>query len=486
MAGNNPKPENKQLRMHLGRAGVGLAITGGAVAAIVLVGSFAMPTIELEPASATIDTAASATRTLTCAGSALELGADPSRPLLALPMGATTFTLQDATGYAGKTTNFARESDSTGGMEGAGSGVMLEVEGDQVYAEALAESEIAQSSALKGLLTTQCIEASNESWIVGGTTTLGSVTLLSLTNPGDVPATVFVNVYDDKGPVESLQSSGVVVPPKSQRTVSINGAAPERSSLAMQVLSRGAKVVATLQESLVEGLNPIGVDTVQGVDKPRKQLVIPGVTTPVVAGVNTIDDHGHDRAGHTLRLLAPGDTGGIVKVTGVNAEGKTVKLISEYVHPHAVTEFALEELTEEFTTVLVDAEVPVVASVTGLGVGTTGEDIAWFTAAPVIDREIAVAVPDGPNAQLTLYNPSDEAVIIDLVAGKGDTPKANLTLTVPAKSSVRQAVKANSGYQLLTGAAVHAALSFTGDGLLSGFPLVPPAGSAETVQVYTR
>lgn len=482
----NSQRDTKQLRVHLGRAGVGLAITGGAVAAIVLVGSFAMPQIELEPASATIDTAASATRTLTCAGSALELGADPTRPLLALPMGATTLTLQDATGYADKTSNFARESDSSGGMEGAGTGVMLQVDGDQVYAEALAESEIAQSSALKGLVTTQCIEATNESWIVGGTTTLGSVTLLSLTNPGDVPATVFVNVYDDKGLVESLQSTGVVVPEKSQRTVSINGAAPERGSLAVQVLSRGAKVVATMQESLVQGLNAMGVDTVQGVAKPSTQLVIPGVTTPIVAGVNTVDDHGHDRAGHTLRVLAPGDTGGIVKVTGVNAEGTTVKLVSEYVHPQAVTEFALEELTEEFTTVVVDAEVPVVASVTGLGVGATGEDIAWFTAAPAIDREIAVAVPDGPDAQLTLYNPSDEAVIVDLVAGQGNTPDANLTITLPARSSVRQAVKANSGYQLLTGTAVFAALSFTGDGLLSGFPIVPPAGAAETVQVYTR
>lgn len=478
--------EKKQLRLHLGRAGVGLAITGGVVAAILLVGSVAMPKIELEPVAATIDTAASATRTLTCAGSALELGADPSRPLLAMPTGVTVLTLQDATGYAGKTSSFARESDPTGGMEGAGSGVMLEVEGDQVYAEALSESELPQSGALKGLVTTQCIEATNESWIVGGTTTLGSVTLLSLTNPGDVPATVFVNVYDDKGLVESLQSSGVVVPPKSQRSVSLNGAAPEREKLAVQVLSRGAKVVATLQESLVQGLNPMGVDTVQGIDKPSTTLVIPGITTPVVAGINTVDDHGHDRAGHTLRVLAPGDAGGIVKATGVNAEGKTVKLVSEYVHPGEVTEFALENLTEEFSTVVVDAEVPVVASVTGLGVGSSGEDIAWFTAAPAIDREIAVAVPDAPGAQLTLYNPSDEAVIVDLVAGEGTTPDANLTVTVPAHSSVRQAVKANSGYQLLTGTAVYAALSFAGDGLLSGFPIVPPAGAAETVQVYTR
>lgn len=480
------KRDMGQLRIHLGRAAVGLAITGGVVAAILLVGSVAMPKIELQPASATIDTAASATRTLACAGSALELGADPARPLLAIPTGVTELTLQDATGYAGKTSSFARESDSSGGMEGAGSGVMLTIDGDQVYAEALAESEMPASSSLKGLVTTQCIEASNETWIVGGTTTLGSVTLLSLTNPGDVPATVFVNVYDGKGLVESLQSTGMVVPAKSQRTVSINGAAPEREKLAMQVLSRGAKVVATLQESLVQGLNPVGVDTVQGIAKPSKNLVIPGVTTPVIAGVNTVDDHGHDRAGHTLRVLAPGETGGIVKATGVNAEGKTVKLVSEYVHPGEVTEFALEALTEEFTTVLVDAEVPVVASVTGLGVGAAGEDIAWFTAAPVIDREIAVAVPNGPDAQLTLYNPSNEAVIVDLVAGEGNTPDANLTITVPAKSSLRQVVKANSGYQLLTGSAVHAALSFAGDGMLSGFPIVAPAGSAETVKVYTR
>lgn len=472
-------PDKKAVRTHVTRAGVGLAITAGAVGAIVLLGSFAMPTIELTPTAATVDTAQNATRTLACAGSALELGADPSRPLLAIPSGSTSVTVQNSTGNVTSTTSFARESESS-------SGVMLQLDGEQLYEQALSESQQLQTGAFQGLLATQCIEATNETWIVGGTTTVGSVTILSLTNPGDVPATVFVNVFDAEGPVDSLQSAGTVVPPRSQRTVSLNGAAPDRESIAVQVLSRGAKVVATMQESLVEGLTPVGVDTVQGIDKPQKQLVIPGITTPVIEGVSTVDQHGHDHAEHTIRLLAPGEQGGTATITAVNAEGKTLKLANKYLQPGEVTEIALEKLTNEYTTVLVDAEVPVVASVTGVAHGTSTEDITWFTAAREITREIPLAVPAGPDAQLTLYNPNDTAVTVDLSLGDGKVDQDTVRVKIPAKSSIRQAVNAGAGYQLLPSGTIYAGLSFAGDGLLSGFPVAAPLASANTVSVYTR
>ena len=497
------KSVNSQAIMtHASRAGVGLAITGGAVAAIVLLGSVAMPTIEIPPAAATVDTSTDTTRTLACAGSALDLGGDPSRPLLGIPTGETELTEQDATNTGLETSTFVRESDvqavssfgeaqqSTQGTQGsqsaqAGSGVLLTMDGSQSFTQALSESEMVDAATLSGFMATQCIEASNESWIVGGTTTLGSVTLLSLTNPGDVAATVFVNVYDEQGLVESLQTAGVVVAPKSQRTVSINGAAPERSSLAVHVLSRGAKVVATMQESLVEGLKPAGIDTIQGISRPSTSLVIPGVSSPKVEGAAVSDVHGTG-SGLSIRVLAPGDQGGVVTVTGVSDEGKRVKLVTEYVQPGRLTEFALEALTEEFTTVVVDAEVEVVASVAALSLGTEGEDIAWFTAATAIDREIPFAVPAGPGAHLGLFNPGDAAVSVELVLADGDSPEENLRLTVEAGASLYVPIAAASGFQLLPGGPVFAAITFTGDGMISSFPIVPPQASADTVQVYTR
>ena len=491
------KSANSQaILTHASRAGVGLAITGGAVAAIVLLGSVAMPTIEIPPAAATVDTSTDTTRTLACAGSALDLGGDPSRPLLGIPTGVTELTEQDATNTGLETSTFVRESDiqamssfgeAQQGTQStqAGSGVLLTMDGSQSFTQALSESEMVDAATLSGFMATQCIEASNESWIVGGTTTLGSVTLLSLTNPGDVAATVFVNVYDEQGLVESLQTAGVVIAPKSQRTVSINGAAPERSSLAVHVLSRGAKVVATMQESLVEGLKPAGIDTIQGLSRPSTSLVIPGISSPKVEGAAVSDVH-ETGSGLSIRVLAPGDQGGVVTVTGVSDEGKRVKLVTEYVQPGRLTEFALEALTEEFTTVVVDAEVEVVASIAALSLGTEGEDIAWFTAATAIDREIPFAVPAGPGAHLGLFNPGDAAVSVELVLADGDSPEENLRLTVEAGASLYVPIAAASGFQLLPGGPVFAAITFTGDGMISSFPIVPPQASADTVQVYTR
>ena len=474
-------------RTTLTRAGVGLGVTGATVAAIVVLGSVALPSLELPPAAAQIDTASSATRILACAGSALELGGDPSQPLLGIPTGVSEVTVHDAANAQTTDVTFERESDAFNGAgPGLGTGVALEVGGDDAYAVAMSESEQVAATNLGGFMATQCIEPTNETWIVGGTTTVGSVTLLSFTNPGDVPATVFVRVFDSEGLVESLQSAGVVVPPMSQRTVSINGAAPERESLAVHVLSRGAKIVTTMQESLVEGLNPAGIDTIQGAEKPSTALVIPGITSAKVEGVETVDEHGNDEAGHTLRLLAPGEEGGMVTVTGVDEGGATVPLVSDYLQPGLVADFPLEELTEEFSTVLVEAEVPVVGAVSAFAVGSGSEDIAWFAAAPLINREIPLAVPNGPSPTLTLYNPGDGVLTVQLVAGEGDQPEANQRVSIPAKASVRVPVIPTGGYQLLTDAPVYAALAFEGDGVLSTFPVVPPLASADTVLVYTR
>lgn len=482
------RPRSPLLKANLTRAGVGLAVTGCVVAGIVLVGSVALPSIELTPAAAEIDTSSSSTRVLACAGSALDLGGDPSNPLLGISTGMSEVTVHDAANAQTTDLSFARESDAAtgGGSFGMGSGIALEVGGDDAYAVAMSESEQVAADTLGGFMATQCLEPSNESWIVGGTTTLGSVTLLSLTNPGVVPATVFVRVFDQEGLVESLQSAGVVVPPQSQRTVSINGAAPERASLAVHVLSRGAKIVTTMQESLVEGLAPVGLDTIQGAEKPSTSLVIPGITSAKVEGVETVDEHGNDEAGHTLRLLAPGDTGGMVTVIGVDETGETVPLVSDYLQAGVVADFPLTELTEEFGTVLVDAEVPVVGAVSAFVIGSGSEDIAWFAAAPMIDREIPVAVPNGPSPSLALYNPGDGVLTVQLVAGEGNQPEANQRVSIPAKASVRVPVNPASGYQLLTDAPVFAALSFEGDGVLSSFPIVPPLTSADTVLVYTR
>lgn len=502
--------KRRALVTYLSRAGVGLAITAVAAVAALVAGSFVVPTITVAPVAAVVDTARSASHTLTCNGSVLELGADPANPLLAIPVGTSTLTFHDATGSGTDATSFAREielvqqgvqnapaspdaqseqseqsdqSAQTAQRGANGSGVILELDGNQAYAEAVSESESVATQTLSGFTATQCVEPSNETWIVAGTTTLGSVSIVTLTNPGDVAATVFINVFDAEGPVDSLQTAGVVVPPLAQRSVSINGYAPDRASLAVQLLSRGAKVVATMQETFVEGLKPAGVETIQGTALPARQLVIPGITVPPKAGAE--DVHGHS-SGHTLRVLAPGDQGGVITATGVDAEGGTVQLVTEYLLPGVVTEFALETLTEEYSSVVIDAEIPVVASVTGFASSEAGEDIAWFTAAPEIAREIPIAIPEGPNPEVTVYNPGSESVTIELIEATGSVEGGNLSVTVPAKSSVRQAVKANTGYQLLTSVPVFAAVSFAGDGQLSGFAIVPPVSAADTVTVYTR
>lgn len=468
-----------------GRAGTGILVTAVGAAAVLVFGSLVLPSITLTPTAAVVDTSGTTTRALVCNGSLLELGADPTQPLLALPVGSSTVVTQSADGVPLDAESFARENEQ-GSFSGAsaGSGVMFETIGETAYQQAAAESETAATENLKGFTANQCVEPATETWLVGGTTTTGSSTILSLVNPGDVPATVFVTVFDTEGKVESLQTAGVVVAPQSQRTVSINGYAPDRASLAVQVVARGSKVLATLQESLVEGLTPAGVDTVQGVSKPANRLVVAGVRS---FGGGAVDEHGHSGAGHTLRVLAPGNDGSVLNVIGVDAEGKQTKLLTEYLAAGKVTDLALEGLIEGMSTVLVEAEVPVVASITGSAVGAAGEDIAWFAPATEITREIAVAVPGGPSPELVVYNPNERVIDVQLVPNEaGGGQAAAQRLQIAAGASVRVPVASASGLQLVTEQPVFAALSFAAEGAVAGFAVRAPLATADAVRVYTR
>ena len=100
-----------------------------------------------------------------------------------------------------------------------------------------------------------------ESWIVGGATTTGSADILLIANPGDVPATVELTVFDTDGP--GVPPGGeLVVAPQTQRAVPIAGLALGEASPVIRVSATGAPVTAALQASITRTLLPGGVDLV--------------------------------------------------------------------------------------------------------------------------------------------------------------------------------------------------------------------------------
>jgi hypothetical protein len=258
--------------------------------------------------------------------------------------------------------------------------------------------------------------------------------------------------------------------------VPLAGLALGDESPIVRVTATGAPVQATLQSSITRGLVPGGVDQVAAVTTAETTQVVPGVTVTQSPGAEDASD-----AASVLRLLAPeGDT--TAQVSVVDASGREIAEPQIALRAGIPVEVELGALEIGAYTVRVDAGSPVVAAVwqaAGFGVGA---DFAWFAAAPAIADGTIVAVPEGPDPTLWVYNPSEAELSVDVESLSGSVAA---TLRIPAGEARRQSVASGDVYRIdPAGSAVHAAVAFGGEGALAGLPVWPAASAAGSVVVY--
>ncbi|MFW8745689.1 DUF5719 family protein, partial [Mesorhizobium japonicum] len=148
-----------------------------------------------------------------------------------------------------------------------------------------AQSQIAAADDESGLAAAACAEPSGSTWLVGGATTTGRTTLLTLANPTQVDATVTLAIFGEKGVVQAPGLSGIVVTAGAQRVIPLAGFAPDLASPAIHVTARGGRIVASLQQSTVRGLDAGGVDLVGATADPSTSLRIPGIRVLGAAAV---------------------------------------------------------------------------------------------------------------------------------------------------------------------------------------------------------
>lgn len=473
------------------RALTGVIIVAVAATGAVFVGAAALPGIERQPVSLTVDTLQGAERQFVCPGSFAVLGADASRPSVALPVGVASLTLA---GQATGQSELAREEP------GGSNPVVLTVPAAAGFAAAQIQS--VQTDTLRGLTAASCTEPANEQWLLGGATTLGTSTTLNLANPSAVPATVRLTIFDENGQVDSAQTSGVLVPAGSERIVSLNGYAPGRERIAVRVDSTGAAVTASLGVAAVSGLDPFAVDTV------TSQLA--GSTNLVVPGVTNLDDHVHgpgdtgeaDSFPVMVRVLSTTGASGSATVRAVFADGTYEELGVIELDGSAVGEIVPVHWPEEAQGVMIDATVPVIGGVLGSANETADHDYAWFVPAPELDTDVTVNAAVVPGAELVLANPRStdiEVRIADLgpaasgdddaadaaAAGSGATAvAAERTVVVPAGAAV--AVRVSSAVSITPVGPVYAAVRLAAGGNIAGYPVLGEPERQTSLTVYPR
>ena len=135
---------------------------------------------------------------------------------------------------------------------------------------------LTEAGDLRGLTAAPCAPDGAVSWIVGGSSAVGSSAELRLTNPGATTVTATVALYGSTGPV-SLPSGGIVAVPAGQTVGVLLESAAADPRLALSVTSEGGTLIPVLATESLDGETPAGAEVLTAGAAPGTDLTVPGV-----------------------------------------------------------------------------------------------------------------------------------------------------------------------------------------------------------------
>ena len=346
------------------------------------------------------------------------------------------------------------------------------------------QSQIAGGESLGGLAVAGCGEAAGDSWLVGGSTDIGRTSLVLLSNPTTVLATVDLTVFGETGLVDAPGSTGIIVQPGTQRVVSLAGLAPNLRSPVVHVQAQGGQVAATLQQSVVRGLEPGGVDLIGPASGPGESQSIAGVIVSNPAGSDAPTEVGGLSDDVTsVRVLVPGPVAATVEVSVTGATGQAAGTsVQVDVQPGVATEVPLTGLEPGTYSLELTADEPIVASAQSSAAGSAGRDFAWFASSDALADEFLAAAAAGPSPQLNLVNAGNADVTYTATPDSG----VSRAVTVPAGGSATMPLEQSRRYLVSGGTSTVASVAYAGDGLLAAFALNQAGPLAAPIRVYPR
>jgi hypothetical protein len=475
---------------------VGARLTAGLVGmavVVVVAGGTALapwPTITAEPAS-TVVTPVAGDQLRVCPGPLLTLAADSSQADVATSVGRFDTVYGARVPDTGGVAVDVERSDvsAVDNAESARDGApqLLTVPVDPSVAQtplvAGAQSQTAVSETLTGLAASACTEASSDSWLVGGSTDVGRTSLVLLSNPSTVVATVSLTVYGETGQVDAPGSTGILVQPGTQRIISLAGLAPNLLSPVVHVQSTGGLVAAALEQSIIRGIQPGGAELSGPTTNAATEQVIPGVVVTPPAEEVSVDEGAVSEDTPSVRVLVPGDSPATVSV-GVQSEdgASTGTSLEVVIQPGVSTEIPLSGVAAGNYTVTLQSDQPLVAAALTTVTGSAGQDFTWAAAAAPQSGEFLVYVAGGPAPALHLANTTTVDRTLTLTADGG----AVTVVTVPAGQAVVVAVTASIAYLITDGEGIAAAVGYTGDGQASSYTVSPIGPLAEAIPVFSH
>ncbi|MGF9664295.1 DUF5719 family protein [Arthrobacter crystallopoietes] len=378
----------------------------------------------------------------TIPGSALtELGADS--PLV---------EIADFTGKAGsRGSNEAGETKIVARVV-AGQDItaptVLSVEplGEQHARAGAAISYTASDGDLRGLAAANCLTPSNDFWLLGASTTVGASSVLNLYNASETPSTVDLELIGAAGAIQAAGSRGLLLAPGESRSLVLAGLAAGQESLAVHVSSSGGAVAGTIQQSVLRGLTPGGVELLQPGNGPGLREVVTGIEVQDAKVARQIrGQSGYEKAAPALEVVVPGSGDATLEVRLFGPKGQ-VELPGGGVLTAAagsVLSIPLDSLPAGTYSADISSNVSINAAArVSRGTGTDKPvDFGWAPSSGRLGNEHLAVLPPGGSSKLSFTAPDGDAQIsLRPVDSKGNIG-AERKVAVPAGTTVTAGAK---------------------------------------------
>ncbi|MCC3266626.1 DUF5719 family protein [Arthrobacter gengyunqii] len=302
----------------------------------------------------------------------------------------------------------------------------------------------AEDGDLAGLAAANCQAPGNDMWLLGARTTVGATAVLRLTNPSESAATVDLELYGSKGRLEGTGTRGILVPPGETKSIVLAGVAANEPGLAVRVRSSGAPITAMVQQSILRGLTPGGVEFIQPSAAASPQQIISGVRIQSAEAAKELaGERGYESAAPAVQVAVPGSTNGVVSVRILGKDGDvSVPGGGVFTVPAgSVGQLPLDSLPEGTYSVEVTADVSVVAG-TVSSRGSKADEPVDLAVAPSGERlgnEHLAVLPGDAASVLSFAAPAGEAEVrLTGVARDGSLAEEQI-VTVPAGSTINVA-----------------------------------------------
>lgn len=269
---------------------------------------------------------------------------------------------------------------------------------------------------LRGLAVAQCQQPGNDAWLLGANTALGRTAVLNLSNASETPATVNLDLFGGQGQIQAPGARGLLIAPGTTRSVNLAGLAPNQADLAVHVRSTGGPVAGTIQQSVLRGLVPGGVEYLSAGAAPSTLQVMAGVDIQDAAAVQALGTKsGFADAVPALQIAVPGSADAVVQVKlyGANGERQIPNGGVVTVKGGTVSTLKLDGVPSGSYTVTASSDVSFVAStrITRGAKADSSTDFAWSPSSARLGSQHLVAVPRDGQRYFSFGVPEGRATV---------------------------------------------------------------------------